>query len=68
LLCFFCWRQTNKEHNTENLKDYQYRCQEKQTQNEDKQNKEHNTEGFLCCILCFVCLHSVFSFFWHLYW
>jgi hypothetical protein len=21
----------NKEHNTENLKDYQYRCQEKQT-------------------------------------
>jgi hypothetical protein len=27
-----------KEHNTENLKDYQYRCQE-------KQNKEHNTEN-----------------------
>jgi hypothetical protein len=35
----------NKEHNTGNLKDYQYRCQEKQTQNEDKQNKEHNTEN-----------------------
>ena len=47
----------NKEHNTENLKDYQYRCQKKTnhrmktnktkniTQNEDKQNKEHNTEN-----------------------
>ena len=36
----------NKEHNTENLKDYQYRCQKKnKTQNEDKQNKEHNTEN-----------------------
>ena len=34
----------NKEHNTENLKDYQYRCHENITQNEDKQNKEHNTE------------------------
>ena len=35
----------NKEHNTENLKDYQYRCKKKQTQNEGKQNKEHNTEN-----------------------
>jgi hypothetical protein len=35
----------NKEHNTENLKDYQYRCRGKKTQNEDKQNNEHNTEN-----------------------
>jgi hypothetical protein len=32
----------NKEHNTENLKDYQYRCQEK-TKHRMKTNKTKNT-------------------------
>jgi hypothetical protein len=41
----FCLKQ-NKKHNTENIKDYQNRCQKKnKTQNEEKQNKEHNTEN-----------------------
>jgi fatty-acid desaturase len=89
VLCFSCRKnktqnegKQNKEHNTENLKDYQYRCQEKQS-TEWRQTKQMfvfilcfvfsgictgNLLGFLYCVLCFVCPHSVFCFSWHLYW
>jgi hypothetical protein len=62
VFCFSCRKnkaqnedKQNKEHNTENLKDYQYRCQKNKTQNEDKQNIEYNKEKlkdyqYRCCV------------------